>query len=117
TEDAGLVAEVDTDDEAAQNEIRAAIRRAVAAGSDVSLRHVWLVPRVWLIKTSSGKVARSANRDKLLAEMGEESSPPCSWLRQLLGRNGLAVPARPHPGHDLRALGGGMAFGNKSRDV
>ncbi len=71
TEDAGLVAEVDTDDEAAQNEIRAAIRRAVAAGSDVSLRHGWLVPRGWLIKTSSGKVARSANRDKLLAEMGE----------------------------------------------
>jgi acyl-CoA synthetase (AMP-forming)/AMP-acid ligase II len=53
TEEASLVAEVETDDEEAQNAIRAAIRRAVASGSDIAVRHVWLVPRGWLIKTST----------------------------------------------------------------
>jgi len=68
TEDAGLVAEVDVEDVDAQNAIRANIRKAIASGSDVAVRHIWLVRRGWLIKTSSGKVARSANRDKVLAE-------------------------------------------------
>lgn len=66
TEDAAVVAEVDTEHEQEQQAIKAAIRRVIAAGSDIAVRHVWLVPRGWLIKTSSGKVARSANRDKIL---------------------------------------------------
>lgn len=66
TEEASLVAEVDIEDEEQKNVIRAAIRRVIASGSDIAIRHVWLVPRGWLIKTSSGKVARSANRDKIL---------------------------------------------------
>ena len=69
TEDAGLVAEVDTEDEAEQTAVRAELRRVISNGSDVTVRHIWLVPRGWLIKTSSGKVARSANRDKVLAEL------------------------------------------------
>ncbi len=68
TEDAALVAEVDTTHPEEMNMIRVAIRRAVAGGSDIALRYIWLVPRGWLIKTSSGKVARLANRDKLLQE-------------------------------------------------
>jgi fatty-acyl-CoA synthase len=47
--------------------IAADIRRAVAAGTDIMVRHVELVPRGWLVKTSSGKVARAANRDRFLA--------------------------------------------------
>jgi fatty-acyl-CoA synthase len=68
TEDAGLVAEVDVEEEEMLNAIRANIRRVVSGGSDITIRHIWLVPRGWLIKTSSGKVARSANRDKVLLE-------------------------------------------------
>jgi acyl-CoA synthetase (AMP-forming)/AMP-acid ligase II len=63
TEDVAIIAESDADDEQ-KTAISAAIRRAVAAGSDVAVRYVDLVPRGWLVKTSSGKVSRSANREK-----------------------------------------------------
>jgi fatty-acyl-CoA synthase len=59
---------VDVEDTETQSAIRANIRKMIASSSDVAVRHIWLVPRGWLIKTSSGKVARSANRDKILAE-------------------------------------------------
>ncbi len=68
TEDLAVVAEVDgelTDGRA--RIIAAAVRRVIAAGSDITVRYVELVPRGWLIKTSSGKVARAANREKFLA--------------------------------------------------
>ncbi len=68
TEDLAVVAEVDgelTDGRA--RAIAAEVRRAIAAGSDLMVRYVELVPRGWLIKTSSGKVARAANREKFLA--------------------------------------------------
>jgi len=48
------------------------IRGRVTRGSDVALRYVKLVERDWLIKTSSGKIARLANRDKYLAELATE---------------------------------------------
>jgi acyl-CoA synthetase (AMP-forming)/AMP-acid ligase II len=47
------------------------IRRRVTQGSDVALRQVRIVPQGWLLKTSSGKIARGANRDKYLAETAE----------------------------------------------
>ncbi len=37
---------------------------------DVSVSEVALVPRNWVIKTTSGKVARRANREKFLAGEG-----------------------------------------------
>jgi acyl-CoA synthetase (AMP-forming)/AMP-acid ligase II len=48
TEEVVVVAEADTDDPAA--------------------RHVHVVGPRWLLKTSSGKIARAANREKYLAE-------------------------------------------------
>jgi fatty-acyl-CoA synthase len=42
------------------------VRQRVTRGSDIALRNVQLVERGWLLKTSSGKVARSANREKYL---------------------------------------------------
>jgi fatty-acyl-CoA synthase len=68
TEDAGAVVEVEPGGDPAR--LAYLIREAVATGSDVVLRHVKLVDDRWLIKTSSGKLARGANRDKFLAEMG-----------------------------------------------
>jgi fatty-acyl-CoA synthase len=40
----------------------------VTRGSAVSLRQVLLVKQKWLIKTSSGKVARNANKERFLKE-------------------------------------------------
>jgi acyl-CoA synthetase (AMP-forming)/AMP-acid ligase II len=75
TEDVVIVAEVDETtheitDEAAQETARQAIadeiRRRVTRGSDIALRYVYVVGRNWLLKTSSGKIARGANREKYL---------------------------------------------------
>jgi fatty-acyl-CoA synthase len=65
TEDVVIVAEVEN--EAVDREMLAnEVRQRVTRGSDIALRNVQLVERGWLLKTSSGKVARSANREKYL---------------------------------------------------
>jgi acyl-CoA synthetase (AMP-forming)/AMP-acid ligase II len=69
TEDVVLVAEVDVDDPEKKYAIADAIRSSVTRGSAVAPRYVHLVHHPWLVKTSSGKTARSANRDKFLMEM------------------------------------------------
>jgi acyl-CoA synthetase (AMP-forming)/AMP-acid ligase II len=63
TEEVVLVAEVDAE---LEERLRIAenIRRRVTQGSAVALRQVHLVERGWLVKTSSGKIARGANREK-----------------------------------------------------
>jgi acyl-CoA synthetase (AMP-forming)/AMP-acid ligase II len=71
TEDVVLVAEVDTSEQVEQQKIADGIRSAVTRGSAIALRYVHLVGKHWLVKTSSGKTARSANRDKFLKEMQE----------------------------------------------
>ncbi len=68
TEEVVIVAEVESDDEIENNKIGDEIRRQVTRGSDIALRYVHVVGRNWLVKTSSGKIARSANREKYLAE-------------------------------------------------
>jgi fatty-acyl-CoA synthase len=76
TEDVVIVAEVDHDDLSASDEktspfidrIADEIRQRITRGSDIALRYVYLVEHGWLLKTSSGKVARGANREKYLAE-------------------------------------------------
>jgi len=69
TEDVVIVAETENQDEDERNRLSDGIRQAVTRGSAVALRQVYLVDPHWLIKTSSGKTARAANRDKYLAEM------------------------------------------------
>ena len=68
TEEVAVVAEID--DLTQKDQVADAIRKAVAHGSAVVLRYVLLVDAHWLVKTSSGKIARSANKEKFLAEMG-----------------------------------------------
>jgi acyl-CoA synthetase (AMP-forming)/AMP-acid ligase II len=72
TEDVVLVVEVDPSEQVEQQKIADEIRAAVTRGSAVALRYVHLVGRHWLVKTSSGKTARSANRDKFLKELQEK---------------------------------------------
>lgn len=66
TEDVVVIAEVETDDPQKRQYIADQIRVSVNKGSDIVLRFVELVDRNWLIKTSSGKVSRTANRQKYL---------------------------------------------------
>jgi acyl-CoA synthetase (AMP-forming)/AMP-acid ligase II len=68
TELIAVIAEVATDDPDERKVINKVIRQEVARQSQVTVSYVQLVGERWLIKTSSGKIARSANRDKWLAE-------------------------------------------------
>jgi acyl-CoA synthetase (AMP-forming)/AMP-acid ligase II len=69
TEEVVIVAEVDTQDPAERQKIADALRRHVSQNSAIALRHVHLVDSKWIVKTSSGKTARSANREKFLKEV------------------------------------------------
>ena len=50
------------------------VRKTAAHLLDVTVGAVRVVPRGWIIKTSSGKLARQANREKYLAELGVDPS-------------------------------------------
>jgi fatty-acyl-CoA synthase len=69
TEDVVIVAESEQTDGHRRQQIADEIRQRVTRGSDIALRYVSIVNRGWLLKTSSGKIARSANRDKYIEEM------------------------------------------------
>lgn len=71
TELIAIVAEVDETDEEARKTIYQTLRQQVARATEVTVSYVSLVGRGWLIKTSSGKTARAANREKWLAERAE----------------------------------------------
>jgi acyl-CoA synthetase (AMP-forming)/AMP-acid ligase II len=72
TEEVVIVAEVDSDQPEEHQQIADALRKHVSQNSAIALRHVHLVGPKWIVKTSSGKTARSANREKYLLEMGSE---------------------------------------------
>jgi len=69
TEDVVVIAEVDSDDPTEQQKIADAIRAHVTKNSAVALRYVRAVDPKWILKTSSGKTARSANKEKFLVEL------------------------------------------------
>jgi len=69
TEDVYLVAETGSDDELQQQRLADLVRQQVTKNSAVALRHVRVVGPKWILKTSSGKTARAANRDKFLREL------------------------------------------------
>jgi fatty-acyl-CoA synthase len=69
TEEVVIIAEVETKDDQQKRIISDNVRQNVTQGSAIALRTVYLTGANWLIKTSSGKIARSANRDKYLVEI------------------------------------------------
>jgi len=69
TEDVVIIAEVDSDDPGEQQKVADAIRLHVTKNSAIGLRYVKVVDPKWILKTSSGKTARSANKEKFLAEL------------------------------------------------
>jgi len=69
TEDVVIVAEVDEDADQ-REQIAEGIRQVITRGSAIALRQVYIVNPKWMVKTSSGKNARLANREKYLREVG-----------------------------------------------
>jgi fatty-acyl-CoA synthase len=69
TEDVVIIAESDLEDPAEQQRLADAIRQHVTKNSAIALRHVRVVGPKWIVKTSSGKTARAANREKFLEEL------------------------------------------------
>ena len=72
TEDVAMVAEADTEDRSEQERLADLIRSHVTKRSAVALRYVKVVGPHWILKTSSGKTARRANREKFLKEWQAE---------------------------------------------
>ncbi|MBK8616290.1 MAG: AMP-binding protein [Anaerolineales bacterium] len=70
TEEVVIIAEADSEDEAENQKIADAIRQHVTKNSAIALRYVKVVGPKWIVKTSSGKTARSANKEKFLQELG-----------------------------------------------
>jgi acyl-CoA synthetase (AMP-forming)/AMP-acid ligase II len=71
TEEVVIIAEVDSEDAGEQQKVADAIRLHVTKNSAIALRYVKVVGPKWILKTSSGKTARSANREKFLKELQE----------------------------------------------
>jgi len=72
TEDVVVIAEVDSEDVEEQQKIADIIRLHVTKNSAIALRYVKVVGPKWILKTSSGKTARSANKEKFLLGLQEE---------------------------------------------
>jgi fatty-acyl-CoA synthase len=68
TESVVVVAEVETESRDERNAISGMIRDRIARNTDCVVRNIHLVGPMWLLKTSSGKVARHANKEKYCLE-------------------------------------------------
>ncbi len=69
TEDVVVIAESDDPEEGNRQQLADRIRRYVTQNSPVSLRFVQIVDPKWILKTSSGKISRSANKEKYLSQV------------------------------------------------
>lgn len=68
TEDVVIVVESDSTDADEKNQLADTIRKYVTKNSPIALRQVQIVEPTWIIKTSSGKIARNANKEKYITE-------------------------------------------------
>lgn len=64
TELIAVIAETDVEDEDARQHIAKEIRQRIAQQTTITATWVHITEPRWLIKTSSGKIARNANREK-----------------------------------------------------
>jgi acyl-CoA synthetase (AMP-forming)/AMP-acid ligase II len=72
TEEIVVVAEVEKPEVLANPDaVQAEIRRLIVEGIGVSVREIFLKPPRWIVKSTAGKAARSATRQKLLEEHPE----------------------------------------------
>jgi acyl-CoA synthetase (AMP-forming)/AMP-acid ligase II len=73
TEDVVIVAETDNEYPEEQQRIGDLIREHVTKNSAIALRYVKVVGPKWILKTSSGKTARTANKEKFLKELERQA--------------------------------------------
>lgn len=72
TEDLVVVAEVEREELLTRSdEIEREVRKLVVGGIGVAVRTIFLKPPKWIVKSTAGKAARSATREKLLREHPE----------------------------------------------
>jgi fatty-acyl-CoA synthase len=77
TEDIVVVAELESVDMPPDRlSVERGIRNAIVAELGVSARAIFLKPPHWIVKSTAGKPARSATREKLLAEHPELGEAP-----------------------------------------
>ena len=69
TEDVVIIAEIEDEFLDKKESISEEIRKKVTRESAIALRNIILVGKKWLIKTSSGKIARALNKKKYIEEM------------------------------------------------
>jgi len=72
TEEVVIVAEAESTSPSEREALADAIRKHVTKSSAIALRHVKVADDQWIVKTSSGKTARAANREKFLKAFGYE---------------------------------------------
>ena len=72
TEDVVIVAESDQTSPDEINGFADSIRTYITKNSPIALRCVQIVTPKWIIKTSSGKIARNANKEKYISEFLQE---------------------------------------------
>jgi len=72
TEDIVVVAEVEREELLTDTaEVERELRNLIVAGIGVAVRTIFLKPPKWIVKSTAGKAARSATREKLLKEHPE----------------------------------------------
>ena len=72
TEDIVVVAEVEKEESLADAvEVERAIRSSIVATLGIAVKTIFLKPPMWIVKSTAGKAARSATREKLLKEHPE----------------------------------------------
>ena len=77
TDDIVVVAEVEQEELLASTEqIERELRNLVVAGIGVAVRTIFLKPPKWIVKSTAGKAARSATREKVLREHPELNLEP-----------------------------------------
>jgi len=75
TEDVVVAAEVESEERLAESaKLEQDIRGRVVAGLGIAVRTILLKPPKWIVKSTAGKAARSATREKLLREHPELDS-------------------------------------------
>jgi fatty-acyl-CoA synthase len=85
TERIVILAEADPCEGVAAREITQDIRQKILSALQVANFEVHLLPSGWLVKSTSGKMARSANRKKWVARFEAEIDVPVEGARQLTG--------------------------------